>query len=124
MLKKPSSSQRTAIDAIALFFFIVIITLPGLSIRSADWTDDLNTVTTIGIIGTLAGAALSWSTFSGRTVLLLDLVYWLFTLGWQLGTTMDPAMIWRDRILSLVGRLGAGFQCRRGHLLPHPWEFR
>jgi transglutaminase-like putative cysteine protease len=107
MLEEKNSPQRTPVDAIALFFFIVIITLPGLSIRSADWTDDLNTVTTIGIIGTLAGALLSWSTFGGRSVLLFNLVYWLFTLGWQMGTTMDPAMIWRDRILSLFGRLGA-----------------
>ena len=37
MRKELTSPQRTAIDPIALFFFIVIITLPGLSIRSADW---------------------------------------------------------------------------------------
>jgi transglutaminase-like putative cysteine protease len=38
--------------------------------------------------------------------MLLNSVYLFFIVGWQLGNTMDPAMIWRDRITSIVGRLG------------------
>ena len=106
MPRRVESPKRTAIDSIALFFFLVLVLLPGLSLRSADWTDHLKVVTTLGILGTLAGAFLTWSIFSGRTVTLLNSVYLLFSVGWQLGNTMDPAMIWRDRITSIIGRLG------------------
>ena len=106
MPRRVESPKRTAIDSIALFFFLVLVLLPGLSLRSADWTDHLKVVTTLGILGTLAGAFLTWSIFSARTVTLLNSVYLLFSVGWQLGNTMDPAMIWRDRITSIIGRLG------------------
>lgn len=106
MPRKVDTLKRTAIDLVALSFFLVLILLPGLSLRSADWTDHLKVVTTLGILGTLAGTFLAWSYFSGRIVAFLNIVYFLFTIGWQLGNTMDPAMIWRDRITSIIGRLG------------------
>ena len=106
MLRRVEPLKRTAIDIIALFLFLVLVLLPGLSLRSADWSDHLKVVTMLGFLGTLAGAFLTWSIFSGRIATLLNSVYLLFTIGWQLGNTMDPALIWRDRILSIIRRLG------------------
>jgi hypothetical protein len=100
------STEKTAIDGIALILFIILILLPGFSLQSADWTDNLHILTSVGTLGALAGTALALSTFSGRTVSLFNTVYWVFIMGWQLGNTLDPALIWKDRIISLLGRLG------------------
>jgi transglutaminase-like putative cysteine protease len=106
MVKEKGSIERNAIDGITLVFFAILLLLPGLSLRSADWTDNLSIVTSLGTLGTLAGVALTYSTFSGRTAAFFNAVYWLFAIGWQLGNKLDPALIWRDRIIFLARRFG------------------
>ena len=101
------SVQRASVNGLTLFIFILLIILPGLSLRSADWTDHLKILTTIGIVGALSGAALALSVFKNRIAGLLNAVYGTFFIVLQLGITLDPALTWRDRIISLAGRTGS-----------------
>jgi transglutaminase-like putative cysteine protease len=92
------------VDGFTLFIFLVLIILPGLSIRSADWADHLKIVTTLGIIGTFSGALLAYSTFSTITAFLFNSVYGIFVLGLQLGNTLDPTIPWNEKIIILGSR--------------------
>lgn len=73
---------------------------------STEWTENLSIVQTTTFFGVIAGLALGQSRFSSRITGLMAAVYGLFVVCWQLGSTMSVSMLWSDRMLSLLTRLG------------------
>ncbi len=53
----------------------------------------------------LTGGALARSRFPGWLAAIFSSIYGIFTLGWQLSLTLDPALLWRERALNLWGRV-------------------
>ena len=98
--------ERVPIDLLAVALFIFIAMISGLAFKAADWADHLDLIAVIGVIGAITGIVLALSTFSGRVVLLFGTVYGLFLVGWEIGRTLDKALIWRDKISALLGRIG------------------
>lgn len=98
---------RSPYDAVGLTLFILMVVLSALGIKAGDWSDDLDLIAGAAFLGALAGIFLARSTFSARVAFLFGTAYGIFVAGWQIGGTLDSALIWRDRIFSLLGRLGA-----------------
>jgi len=98
--------KRVPIDLLSVFLFLFIVILSGLAFKAADWADDLGLLPVIGLFGGIAGIALSKSTFSGKVAALFGFIYGIFFIGWELGRTLDIALIWHDKILALLGRIG------------------
>jgi transglutaminase-like putative cysteine protease len=94
-------------DVFALLLTLALVMLSGVSLTTADWVDHLVIVPAVGVLGVAAGAALAWSRFGPALSGLLATVYGLFAIGWQVGQVLDPALIWRERLVALGGRLVA-----------------
>ncbi len=75
-------------------------------LTSTKWADHLQIIYAVAFFGAAAGLALGQSTFSSRRAIFFAFVYGLFVVGWQLGLTMGEGIEWRERVISLSGRLG------------------
>jgi transglutaminase-like putative cysteine protease len=93
-------------DGISFFLLLGLIWISSWALAAADWADHLTLVTTMGSLGVVAGTALARSRFSPRVAVFFTTVYGLFAVGWQLGLTLDPALIWPDKFQALMGRIG------------------
>ncbi len=100
-----SEKTRPAFDWLTLFLLITLILVAAWTITMTDWADFLGLIPLVGFLGVLAGAGLARSSFRPPLAAFFALIYGLFIVGWQLGTTMDQALVWRSRIFSLLGRL-------------------
>jgi hypothetical protein len=105
----PSKTSRTPIDPLAFAFYFFMVMISSMAFRAADWADHLDLVAIVAAIGALAGLALVRSTFSHRTAIFFSTVYGIFIVVRELSLTLDPALIWRDRILAFLGRVGVFF---------------
>lgn len=104
-----TNSTKPPFDVTSFLLFVVLIWTSSWALAASDWTDHLTLVTTVASLAILAGIALARSNFSSRVAVFFAVVYGVFTTGWQIGLTLDPALIWRDRILALLGRIGTFF---------------
>jgi transglutaminase-like putative cysteine protease len=98
--------ERVPIDLLSVGLFLFIVMISGLAIKAADWADDLEIIAAVGVIGGITGIFLARSTFSWRVAILFGSVYGIFLVGWEIGRTLDKALIWRDKISGLLGRIG------------------
>ena len=89
----------------ALLLFAGIATAT-IRLAATNWTDQLATVQFIAGFGLLAGLALGQSKFNRGLVFLFGLLYGIFIVGWQLGSTLYENIMWSERGISLGGRLG------------------
>ncbi|MFA9407004.1 MAG: DUF4129 domain-containing transglutaminase family protein [Anaerolineales bacterium] len=99
-----SDKTRPAFDWLTLFLLITLILVAAWTITVTDWADFLGLIPLVGFIGVIAGTALARSNFRPVIAGFFALIYGLFIVAWQLGTTMDQALVWRSRIFSLLGR--------------------
>ena len=97
---------RVPFEGLSLILLLVMMLVATWALVATDWTDHLSLVPLIAFVGVWAGAGLARSRFPGWVAGLFAAAYGLFAIGWQLGGTLDPALPWRGRILSLLGRLG------------------
>jgi transglutaminase-like putative cysteine protease len=104
--KITDQNTKPDFDWLSFFLLLGIIWISSWALAAADWADHLTLVTTMGSLGVVAGTALARSRFSPRVVIIFATVYGLFAIGWQLGLTLDPALIWQDKAQALVGRIG------------------
>jgi hypothetical protein len=91
-------------DWFLLLMVVVLIMSSAWTMPAADWADNLSILPFLAILSVLFGAALAYSRFPGWLAAIFGWAYGLFFIGWQLGLTLDQAMIWRDRLQSLSGR--------------------
>lgn len=102
-----SSTRWWDIPSVLLLFLILMTTYSRLG--ATEWTEGLTITQSITILGMLAGLALGQSRFSPRRVSFFALVYFLFTVPWRLGLLLGEGIPWRERLLSLTGRMGVIF---------------
>ncbi len=98
--------RRPSADWISLGLLILLFMVSGMGLVTADWTDHLSLVPAVGVLAVIAGAALAASRFPAGWGAIFSTVYGLFTVGWQVGRVLDPGLTWRERVLSLLGRVG------------------
>ena len=89
----------------ALLLFAGIATAT-IRLAATNWTDELAIVQFIAGFGLLAGLALGQSKFNRGFVFIFGLLYGVFVVGWQLGSTLYENIMWSERVISLGGRLG------------------
>jgi transglutaminase-like putative cysteine protease len=99
-----TKKTKQPMDWFLLIVVVVMVMSAAWTMPAADWADNLNILPFLAILSVLSGAALARSRFPGWLATIFGWVYGLFLIGWQLGLTLDNALIWRDRIISLASR--------------------
>ena len=89
----------------AVMLLIAAIYVAATRLNATNWTEELNVVQTISLVGVVAGLALGKSTFSKGVVRFFAFVYGAFVILWQLGLTLGQGVLWPERMLSMGNRL-------------------
>ena len=93
-------------DLSAAFLLVAALLTAATRLVATQWTANLSIVQTLVFFGVIAGLALGKSSFSHITVLTLGAVYGTFAIPWQLGLTLSSDLLWSERMLVLIDRLG------------------
>jgi transglutaminase-like putative cysteine protease len=91
-------------DWLAFLLLMLMSLIAAWALTATEWAEDLNLVPLIVLVGVWAGSALARSRFPGWLAAIFAIAYGLFIVGWQLGSTLDPALIWQRKLLVLYGR--------------------
>src|SRR4030042_4720940 len=97
-------------DGLSAALLIIIMQIAAGRLVATRWTEDLHLIQVIALFGTILGLALGKSNFKRFWVLFLALAYGLILIPWQIGSTMEHEIEWRDRLINLWGRLSFIFQ--------------
>ncbi len=89
----------------AVLLLIAAIYIAATRLNATGWTDELNIVQTVALLGVIAGLALGKSTFSPGVVRIFAIVYGAFAVFWQLGLTLGQGVMWPERMISIGNRL-------------------
>jgi len=89
----------------AVLLLIAAIYVAATRLNATHWTEELNVIQTISLVGVIAGLALGKSTFSPALVRIFAFVYGAFTIFWQLGLTIGTGVLWPERMMSMGNRL-------------------
>ena len=90
----------------ASFFLLNLIALMGAwTLSATEWDKHLSVTALIALLGVWAGTALARSRFRSVVAGLFATAYGLFVVSWQLVTTIDPALLFRRKILTILSRL-------------------
>ena len=99
------SPQRPPPFNWASFLLLNLIALVGAwTLAATEWNEHLSIVALIALLGVWTGTALARSRFPSVVTGLFATAYGLFVVGWQLITTLDPALILRRKIITILGR--------------------
>ncbi len=109
-MHRPAASQPTYyplrwFDWIAVALLLSALVTAASRLVVTDWTNHLSVVQTITVLGLIAGLALGQSRFSPRTVFYFAFAFGLFTVSWQLGSSLQGEPLWADRMEALLTRL-------------------
>ena len=89
----------------AALLLIAAIYIAATRLNATHWTNELNLVQTVAILGVIAGIALGKSTFSPGVVRFFAFAYGLFVIFWQVGLTLGQGVLWPERMISISNRL-------------------
>jgi transglutaminase-like putative cysteine protease len=92
-------------DPLSALLLVVMFVTASMRLVATRWTEDLNLVQTITVIGVILGIALGYSIFSRRIVFLLALAYTSIIVPWQIGSIYSREVLWPERLQSISGRL-------------------
>ena len=99
-------TERQPTDRVMMVLATVVVFSPVFAIVAANWTDGLEVLWLVALMGMVAGWLISISRFRSLTAHLLSTVYGATWIGYLLAGPL-PYLLWRDRILVLYGRLVA-----------------
>jgi hypothetical protein len=99
-------TERQPTDRVMMVLAAMVVFSPVFAIVAANWTDGLEVLWLVALIGMVAGWLISISRFRSLTAHLLSTVYGSTWIGYLLAGPL-PYLLWRDRILALYGRLVA-----------------
>lgn len=99
-------TQKRPIDWVMVVLAAAVVFSPAFAMTVADWADGLDLLWVIGLVGMVAGLLISISRFRSLTAHGLSFVYGLTWVGFLLASPL-PYLLWRDKILSLYGRVAA-----------------
>jgi transglutaminase-like putative cysteine protease len=89
----------------AVLLLIAAIYIAATRLNTTHWTNELNLVQTVAILGVIAGIALGKSAFSPGVVRFFAFAYGLFVVLWQVGLTLGKGVLWPERMISIGNRL-------------------
>jgi transglutaminase-like putative cysteine protease len=89
----------------AAILIVAAIYVAATRLNATGWTDELNIVQTVALVGVIAGLALGKSTFSVGVVRFFAFVYGAFVILWQFGLTSGQGVLWPERMNSMGNRL-------------------
>jgi transglutaminase-like putative cysteine protease len=93
-------------DWVAFSLLCAMVLISAWALVATEWTDSLYLIPLAGLVGVFAGTALARSRFTSWVALIFASIYGFFITGWQLGSTLDPALSWASRAQQILGRLG------------------
>jgi hypothetical protein len=93
-------------DWLTVILLIIIIQIAAARLVATSWTKDLHQVQVVALLGTVLGLALGKSIFRRFWVVFFAIAYGIIVIPWQLGVTLEPEILWLDRLTNLWGRLG------------------
>jgi transglutaminase-like putative cysteine protease len=96
-----------------ILWALVLVTTNRLS--ATNWTDDLDNVSRIALYGFFAGTALGFSLFRPLTVSFFSFIYGAFFIGWDLGASLGPDILWTERLYTLFLRFVISLQRLSAH---------
>jgi transglutaminase-like putative cysteine protease len=89
----------------AAILLVAAIYVAATRLNSTGWTNELNIIQTVAVVGVIAGLALGKSTFSVRVVRFFAFVYGAFVILWRIGLTFGQGVLWPERMISMGNRL-------------------
>lgn len=92
-------------DWTAILLTLVILSIAYSRLIATRWTESLDVTRIITYLGLIAGLALGFSRFSPRWAALFALSYGVFTVPWRVASLFGENIAWRERLISLTGRL-------------------
>ena len=92
-------------DFLAALLLIIAMLTSATRLVATKWVSQLSLVQNIAVWGTLAGLALGKSKFPRWLVFLFTVAYGIYVIPWQLGLTMAEGIEWRERLISMAGRI-------------------
>ncbi|MFO7625078.1 MAG: transglutaminase-like domain-containing protein [Anaerolineales bacterium] len=105
-----SSSSQSEVrwwDPLAAVLLICVLLTAAARLIVTQWTDGLDLVRTLAVLGAILGLVLGQTRFSPRTAVFFGVVYGIFLIPWQLGLTLAEDILWKERVITLSSRLGA-----------------
>jgi transglutaminase-like putative cysteine protease len=105
--RSTSESETRWWDPLAALLLLCALLTAAARLVVTDWTEGLELVRTLAVLGAVLGLVLGQTRFSSRAASFFALAYGLFLIPWQLGSTLAEDMLWKERILVLSNRLGA-----------------
>ena len=89
----------------AVFLLAGVMIIAAVRLGSTGWTNELDLIQTVVVLGVISGLALGKSTFSTGVARFFAFVYGLFVIGWQVGSTLGQGVLWPERMISMGNRL-------------------
>lgn len=92
-------------DPLAAALLLAGLLTSALRLAATQWTEDLEVVETMAVLGAFVGLAVGQSRFAPRWAVFFGLAYGVFAIPWQLGLSLGGRIGWVERLVSLGGRL-------------------
>jgi hypothetical protein len=99
-------TEQRPIDWVMVALVAMVVFSPAFAMAVANWADGLGVLWGIALVGMIAGLLISITRFRSWAAHGLSLVYNLAWVGYQMAAPL-PYPLWRDKILSLYGRVSA-----------------
>jgi len=103
-MNKTTAPQRWW-DLPSVLTLFVAILMATMRLTATKWTEELSIIHLIAILGLATGLGLGMSIFTRKSSLFFAMSYGVFTLGWQLGTTLGSGIQWGERLVSILERI-------------------
>jgi transglutaminase-like putative cysteine protease len=92
-------------DWLAALFLLVTILISSGRLLATEWVDDLGRIHLLTAISILLGMLIGYSYFSSAWSTVLAIGYGIICIPWQVGSILGSDILWRERMLSLSGRI-------------------
>ncbi|WP_322794154.1 transglutaminase domain-containing protein [Bellilinea sp.] len=99
------NSSKRWWDLLSVSLFLAALITVTYRLADTRWTDNLEIVIGLALIGAIIGLALGYSRFSPQTAGLFGFLFTLFFITWQLGELTPSNYIWLERLWLLGDRM-------------------
>jgi hypothetical protein len=103
IMKPPQN--RPPFDWVSFLHLNSIALMGAWTLAATEWDEYLTITALIALLGVWAGTALARSRFPSVVAGLFATAFGLFIVGWQLVTTLDPALILPRKTSAILGRI-------------------
>ena len=108
-MDKPQAFEIRWWDLPSAVLLMAAMLIAAARLIATRWTSELTVTQMVVAFGVIAGLALGKSLFSPRLAGILSVLYGLFVVPWQIGSTIRADILWTERFSILSNRLGLIF---------------